>query len=102
MPRAQKRKARPELRSIVEDERASGGVPRRRRPKNQISEGARPPPVELDDLRRGNTPALEMRSHAERRDEPLVSILERDDGRVVEVVVVIVREQHGVERREVL
>jgi len=39
--------------------------------------------------------------HAERRDEEEAELLEGDDGRVVEVIVVIVRQDHGVERREI-
>src|ERR1700733_9204217 len=87
MASAQQRIARPQLRPVIE-EHASRGVPRRHRPESQVSEGAGVPPVELDDLRRGNAPPLEVRSHAEWSDESNVAVLEGDNRRVIEVIVV--------------
>src|SRR5258706_16480619 len=61
----------------------------------------RTPPVELDNLRRWNAPPFEVRSHPERSDEDEVAVLEGDDRRIVEVIVMVVREQDCVEGRQV-
>src|SRR5260370_39811615 len=101
MAGAHERIARPQLCSVVDEQHAPGGVSRRDRPKSEVTEAARVPPIELDDLGRGNPPPFEVRSHPERRDESGVAVLERDDRRIVEMVVVIVGEHHGVEGRQV-
>src|SRR5260221_14763734 len=74
---------------------------RRRRPKRQISESLRIPPIELDDLRCRNAPAFEVCSHPERSNEGEIAFFEGDDRRVVEVIVVVMREHYRVERRQV-
>ena len=66
----------------------------------RVRQPVRFPPVELDDALGRHAPALEVRADAERRDERHVGLGERADGRVVEVVVVIVRDDHQVERRQ--
>src|SRR5260370_3802767 len=100
MAGAHERIARPQLCSVVDEQHAPGGVSRRDRPKSEVTEAARVPPIELDDLRRGNPPPFEVRSHPERRDENGVAVLERDDRRIVEMVVVIVGEHHSVQSRQ--
>src|SRR5260370_22879842 len=95
MAGAHERIARPQLCSVVDEQHAPGGVSRRDRPKSEVTEAARVPPIELDDLGRGNPPPFEVRSHPERRDESGVAVLERDDRRIVEMVVVIVGEHHS-------
>ena len=55
------------------------------------------PPIQLDDPRRVDAPRLEVRADAERREERGLSSSKLHDGRVVEVVEVIVRDDDGVE-----
>jgi hypothetical protein len=75
-------------------------VSRGRRVQDEVPEGLRVPPVELDDLRRGDAPPLEVRSDAEGRDEGDMPLPQSHDRVVVEVIVVVVREDHRVERRQ--
>jgi hypothetical protein len=57
------------------------------------------PPVELDDALGPHAPELEVRADPERGHERHVAPGELADGRVVEVVVVVVRDDHEVQRR---
>ena len=66
----------------------------------RLRQRVRLPPVELDDALGRHAPGLEVRAHAERGDEGHVALRQRADRRVVEVVVVIVRDHHRVERRQ--
>ncbi|MNQ52647.1 hypothetical protein D3C85_666710 [compost metagenome] len=52
------------------------------------------PPIQLPDLVPGDTPGNQARPHAERRDEVADLLLQRQDGVMVEVVVVIMGEDH--------
>jgi hypothetical protein len=66
----------------------------------EIAQRVALPPIELGDLLRGNSKLLEVRSHAERRDERGATLRELDHRGLAQVVVVIVRDQHRVERRQ--
>src|ERR1700691_498227 len=101
MAGADERIARPQLCSVVDEEHASGGVSRGDRPKSQVTEAARVPPIELDDLRRGNPPPFEVGPDPERAHERRSTVLESDDRRVVKVVVVVVGDEDGIEGRQV-
>ena len=57
------------------------------------------PPVEFDDALGTHAPRLEMRADPERRHERHVALRELADGRVVEMVVVVVRDDHEIQRR---
>ena len=61
--------ASPELRPVVEDEMRPEACRAGVGHKREISERAGLPPVELDNLRRGNAPPFEVRSDSERRNE---------------------------------
>src|SRR5580658_2997113 len=99
MAGADERIARPQLCSVVDEEHASGGVSRGERPKSQVTEAARVPPIELDDLRGGNAPPFKVGSHPKRAHKRRGAVLESDDRRIVEVVVVVVGDKDGVEGR---
>src|SRR5580704_10156789 len=101
MAGADERITRPQLCPVVDEEHASGGVSRGNRPENKVTEGARVPPIELDDLRRRNPPPFEVGADPERAHEHRGAVLESDDRRVVEVVVVVVGDEHGIEGRQV-
>src|SRR5262245_35422282 len=60
------------------------------------------PPVELHDACWRNAPVLEAFAHAERCDERRLGarLGEREDGPAIEMIVVIVRDDDRVERRE--
>lgn len=58
------------------------------------------PPVELGDALGGDAVVFEVRADAERGDEGDVEPGELADGHGVEVIVVVVRHHHRVERRE--
>ena len=64
------------------------------------------PPVELDDARLGDAPVGEVGADPQRHDEGGVpaaladEIVEGDDRATVEVIVVVVRDHHRVERRQ--
>ncbi len=60
------------------------------------------PPIELGDLavEAEDAPGLEMRADAERGVERHAASRELEDRRVIEVIVVIVRDEHGVEGRQ--
>src|SRR5580704_5335858 len=70
-------------------------------PQSQVPEAVRVPPIELDDLRRGNAPPFEVGPDPERADERRDSVLESDDRGVVEVVVVVVGDEDRIEGRQV-
>ena len=57
------------------------------------------PPVQLDDL--SHAPAANVGGQSERHDPGRIRVRARDlpNGELVEMVVVVVREQHDVERR---
>ncbi len=81
---------------------ASGEVLRRRRRYRQpgIRQPVRLPPVEFDDAFRPNAPRFQMRADAKRRHERHVAFHEFSDGRIVEVVVVVMRHDHQIDRRQ--
>src|SRR5436853_4698114 len=56
------------------------------------------PPVELADARRRHAPGLEMRADAKRSPERHVERRQLADRRIVEVTVVVVRDDHEIER----
>ncbi len=58
------------------------------------------PPIELRDPLCGDAPRLEVRAHAEGRHDGHIELCDLEDRRVVEVIVVVVRDDDGVERRE--
>ena len=58
------------------------------------------PPVELDDALGLHAPGFEVRADTERGHERHVALGELADGRVVEMVVVVVRHDHEVDRRQ--
>ena len=60
---------------------------------------ARLPPIELVDPAGRHAPGLEMRAHAERRDEGRIPLCECLDRPVIEVVEMIVRHEHRIEGR---
>ena len=78
---------------------APGKVLRRRRGDAEagIRQRVRFPPVELDDALGLHAPGFEVRADAERRHERHVALGELADGRVVEVIVVIVRDDDDVD-----
>jgi hypothetical protein len=59
------------------------------------------PPLHLLDLRERHAPALEVRADAERDEEARAARRQVLHGLHVEVVVVVVRDEHGVDRRQV-
>ena len=58
------------------------------------------PPIELDDALGATPHGFEVRADAERRDERHVARGELADGRIVEVIVVVVRDDDDVEGRQ--
>ena len=64
-----------------------------------VRQRVRFPPVELDDALGPHAPGFEVRADPERRHERHVALGELADGRVVEMVVVVVRHDHEVDRR---
>ena len=83
-------------------QRAAGEMLRGRGVHHQLRAGQprRLPPVELDDALRRHAPGLQVRSHAQRGDEGHALARQLADGRVVEVVVVVVRDQHQIDGRQ--
>ena len=84
--------------------RAAGKVLRRCCRHHHVGAGQamRLPPVELDDALGRYAPRFEVRSDAQRRHHRHRAVPgERMDRRVVQVVVVIVRDQHRVHRRQI-
>ncbi len=75
-------------------------VPRGRGGQTDSGDGRGLVPVELVDPVRGHTPALQVRTHAERYREDGGRVREGADRRKVEVVVVVVRDHHDVDRAE--
>jgi len=68
----------------------------------EVVEPCRLPPVELDDASLRHPPGGEVGAHAERHDEGRLPEADRADGRLVEVVVVIVRDDHRVHGRHLV
>jgi hypothetical protein len=59
-------------------------------------------PVELGDARRIDAVALEVATHAERRDDRYALARQGLDRRATQVIVVIVRQQHHIERGQLV
>ena len=57
------------------------------------------PPIELDDTLGSHAPGFEVHPGPQRCDERHVELGELTDSRIVEMVVVIVRDDHEIERR---
>ena len=100
MPRTRDDPGAPERRVAVR-EAAPREVPGRRRRDRQIADGGLLLPVELPDLRRRHAPLLQVRADAQRHEQERAAARERLHRLHVEVVVVVVRDQDGVERRQV-
>ena len=81
---------------------AAGEVLRRRGRDRQVGAGQRVrfPPVELGDALCRHAPGFEVRADAERGDEGHVAPRQFANRRVVEVIVVIVGDEHQVHRRQ--
>jgi hypothetical protein len=82
---------------------AAGEVLRRRGGHHELGAGQRVrfPPVELGDAFRRHAEGFEVRADAERGDEGHVAVPgQRADGRIVEVVVVVVRDDDEVDGRQ--
>ena len=80
---------------------APGKVLRRRGGHGEpgVRQLVRFPPVELDNALGLHAPGFEVRADSERRHERHIALGEFADGRVIEMVVVIVRHDHEVYRR---
>ena len=87
-------------RAVPPLDRATREVLRRRgaHPDAAFRELVRLPPVELGDARRRDAPGLEMRADAKRSHERHVERRQLADRRIVEVIVVVVRDDHEIER----
>ena len=84
-------------RSILVEHLSARRVARGRHHQLHVAECVALPPIELDDALGGYTPILEVCTHTQRTHERRVAVLQRDDGRMVEVVIVVVRDQDRVD-----
>ena len=97
--RAKKRPSRPE-RPVFVVEKPPRRVAGRRSGDLHRPDGRLLPPVQLRNLLRGHAPRFEVCAHAERHHKPRRPRRQFAHHARVEVVVVVVREDHGVERRK--
>src|SRR4030088_1613055 len=72
---------------------------RRRQANNRVRQRKRLPPIEFSDAFGLYTPIFQVRTDTEWRDERHARLGERTNGWVVEMIVVIVRDHHDVDRR---
>src|SRR6218665_281897 len=96
---APQREAAPE-RHVVVEQVAARGMARGRADDLQVPHLRALPPVQLDDALLGDAPIGQMRSHAERHHEAGVPVLHGHQGRVVEVIVMVVGDDDGVDARQ--
>jgi hypothetical protein len=94
-------KAAPQGSGVADAKGPTRDVPRGRDDEFEIAHARVLPPIELDDVPRRHAPVFEVRTDAERDHEGGVPILHGDDGRAVEVIVVIVRDHHRIDGRQI-
>ena len=92
-------KRRPE-RGVPILDAAPGEMLRRRGGDRDAVHVRRLPPIQLGDPLGGDAPLLEVRADAQRGDEWNRRLRQRADRRAIEVVVVIVRDDHRIEWRQ--